>query len=182
MHFKPTPLEGAFLIEIEKKEDERGFFARTFCSNELRNIGLETTIVQINNSLSKKAGTLRGIHYQLSPKAETKIIRCISGSIFDLIIDLRPDSPSYLKHYGAQLDADNRSMMYVPKGFGHAFLTLEPDTEVIYMVSEFYSPEHERGLRWNDPRFAIEWPITPVVISDKDKIHPDFDPSYHLTL
>jgi dTDP-4-dehydrorhamnose 3,5-epimerase len=179
MKFNPTPLAGAYTIDLEKREDERGFFARLFCVNEYDQHGLDRNIVQINNSLSKDKGTLRGIHYQLAPKAETKIVRCIKGSLYDVIVDLRPESPTFLKWFGAELSAENRTMMFVPKGFGHAFLTLEENTEAFYMVTEFYSPENERGLRWNDPKINIEWPIEPVVISDKDQRHPDFDLHYH---
>jgi len=179
MKFIPTKLKDAYTIDLEKREDDRGFFARFFCINEYDEQGLDRNIVQINNSLSKDKGTLRGIHYQLAPKAETKIVRCIRGSLFDVIIDLRPDSPTFLQWFGAELSAENRTMMFVPKGFGHAFLTLEENTEALYLVTEFYSPENERGLRWNDPKIGIEWPIEPLVISDKDKSHRDFDINYH---
>jgi dTDP-4-dehydrorhamnose 3,5-epimerase len=136
--------------------------------------------VQVNNSLSAQKGTLRGMHYQLAPKAETKLVRCIRGALYDVILDLRPDSPTFGKSFGAELSAENRRMMYVPKGFGHGFVTLTDDTEAFYFVDEFYGPEQERGVRWNDPRFAISWPIEPVVISDKDRGHRDFDPAWHL--
>ena len=179
MKFNQTHLAGAYTIELEKREDERGFFARFFCVNEFDKEGLDRNIVQINNSLSKDKGTLRGMHYQLAPKAETKIVRCIKGSLYDVIVDLRPSSPTFLKWFGAELSAENRTMMFVPKGFGHGFLTLEENTEAFYLVTEFYSPEHERGLRWNDPKINIEWPIEPIIISDKDKIHRDFDINYH---
>jgi dTDP-4-dehydrorhamnose 3,5-epimerase len=179
MKFNPTPLSGAFTIDLEKREDERGFFARFFCVNEFDNNNADRNIVQINNSLSKDKGTLRGIHYQLAPKAESKIVRCIKGSLFDVIVDLRVDSPTFLKWFGAELSAENRTMMLVPKGFGHAFLTLEENTEALYLVTEFYSPENERGLRWNDPKIGIEWPIKPEVISEKDMNHPDFNLQYH---
>ncbi len=175
MKFIPTPLQGAYIIELEKREDERGFFARSFCVNEYDELKLEHTIVQINNSLSRQKGTMRGMHYQLPPKAETKIVRCIRGSLFDVIIDLRDGSATYGSWYGAVLSAENRCMMYVPKGFAHGFLTLEDDTEALYLVTEFYSPEHERGIRFNDPAFNIEWPIPPLVVSEKDTLHADFD-------
>lgn len=182
MKFTETPLKGAFLIDLEKREDERGFFARAFCVNEFKQHDLDANIVQINNSLSVDKGTLRGMHYQLAPKAETKIVRCIKGALFDVIVDLRKDSPTFLKWFGAEITADNRRMMYVPKGFAHGFITLEPHTEAFYMVTEFYAPEMERGIRYNDPALAIEWPIEPVVVSDKDLKHPDFNESYHLNL
>ncbi len=174
MKFNPTNLAGAYTIDLIKKEDERGFFARFFCINEFDNEGIDRNIVQINNSLSKDTGTLRGIHYQLSPKAETKIVRCIKGSLWDVIVDLRPESPTFLQWFGETLSAENRKMMFVPKGFGHGFITLEEDTEALYLVTEFYSPENERGIRWNDPAIGIEWPIVPNVVSEKDSNHPDF--------
>ncbi len=180
MKFIETPLKGAYTIELEKKGDDRGFFARFFCVNEYREQGLDGNIVQINNSLSARKGTLRGMHYQLAPKAETKVVRCIRGSLYDVILDLRPDSPTFGKHFGAELTADNRTMMYVPKGFAHGFITLGEDTEVLYLVTEFYSPELERGIRWNDPAFNIKWPSKPAVVSERDRNHPDFDRAYHL--
>jgi dTDP-4-dehydrorhamnose 3,5-epimerase len=180
MKFIETPLKGAFVIELEKRGDERGFFARTFCKKEFEANGLNNEIVQINNSLSKDKGTLRGMHYQLSPKSEDKIVRCIKGSLFDVIIDLRPDSETFKKWFGTELSAENRNMLVVPKGFAHGFITLEENTEAFYLVTEYYSPEHERGVRYNDPAFGIKWPIEPIVISDKDKNHPDFNPNYHL--
>ena len=180
MKFNKTKLDGSFVIDLDKREDERGFFARLFCINEFDQNQADRNIVQINNSLSRDKGTLRGIHYQLSPKSETKIVRCIKGSLWDVIVDLRPDSPTFLQWFGETLSAENRRMMFVPKGFGHGFITLEPDTEAIYFVTEFYSPEHERGLRWDDPKIAIEWPIEPVIISEKDSQHKDFDINYNL--
>jgi dTDP-4-dehydrorhamnose 3,5-epimerase len=180
MQFHKTPLPGSYVIELDKKGDERGFFARFYCTKEFAKQGLESDFVQVNNSLSVHQGTLRGIHYQLPPRGEAKLVRCIRGALWDVIVDLRPDSQTFGQWFGTELSADNRKMMYVPKGFGHAFITLEDNTEALYMVSEFYSPEHERGLRWDDPRFQIAWPAKPQVISDKDRSHPDFDPSYHL--
>ena len=180
MKFNKTKLNGSFVIDLDKREDERGFFARLFCINEFDQNQADRNILQINNSLSRDKGTLRGIHYQLSPKSETKIVRCIKGSLWDVIVDLRPDSPTFLQWFGETLSAENRRMMFVPKGFGHGFITLEPDTEAIYFVTEFYSPEHERGLRWDDPKIGIEWPIEPVIISEKDRQHKDFDINYNL--
>ena len=176
----PTPLEGVYLIDIEKKGDERGFFARAFCTEEFREAGLETTYVQANDSLSIEQGTLRGMHYQLPPFAETKLVKCISGSVYDVVVDLRKDSPSFKKWTGAVLTAENRTMMYVPEGCAHGFLTLEPNSEVFYLVSALYSPEYEKGVRWNDPTFNIAWPEEPKAISKRDSSHPDFNPSYHL--
>jgi len=181
VEFTKTPLEGAYLIDLKKIGDERGFFARAFCEKEFGEHGLATHFVQMNNSLAGAKGTLRGLHYQLAPSAETKVVRCIRGSLWDVIIDIRQDSPTFCQHFGAELTAENRRMMYVPKGFAHAFITLEDDTEAFYFVDEVYAPELERGIRWNDPKFGIEWPLEPAVISDKDQGHRDFDPAYHLT-
>ena len=180
MKFTETPLKGAYLIDLEKRGDDRGFFARVFCEREYQQHGLNHDIVQINTSLSKIKGTLRGMHYQLAPKAEDKIIRCLRGTLFDVIVDLRPESPTFLKHFAIELTGENRTMLYVPKGFAHGFITLEPDTEAFYLVTEYYAPDRERGLRYNDPKLGIPWPLEPVVISDKDKAHPDFNPAIHL--
>lgn len=175
MIFHETPLQNAYLIDIEKHCDERGFFARLFCNEEFAKYDLETHFVQANNSLSKEAYTLRGLHYQLNPKAEAKLIRCIHGSFYDVILDLRPASMTFGKSFGTILSANNRQMMYAPKGFAHGFLTLEPNTEIFYMVSTAYCKELERGLRWNDPYFNIYWPATPKVISKRDAEHSDFN-------
>lgn len=180
MKFVETPLAGAYTIELEKREDERGFFARFYCEREFGEQGLETRFVQINNSLSRDIGTLRGMHYQLEPEAEVKVVRALSGSLYDVILDLRRGSPTFGKSFGAELTGENRRMMYVPRGFAHGFLTLEADTEALYLVSAFYAPKEERGVRWNDPRFGIEWPSEPQVVSDKDRSHPDFDEAHHL--
>jgi dTDP-4-dehydrorhamnose 3,5-epimerase len=182
MIFTPTPLLGAYLIDLEKKGDDRGFFARTFCENEFSERNLVRHFCQVNNSLSAQKGTLRGMHYQLPPKAETKIVRCIRGALFDMIVDLRDGSPTFGKSFGAELSAENRRMMYVPKGFAHGFLTLADDTEAFYFVDEFYAPDHERCIRFNDPKFAFQWPAAPTVISDKDKNQADFDPMWHLEI
>jgi dTDP-4-dehydrorhamnose 3,5-epimerase len=179
MRFHATPLGGARLIELEKRGDERGFFARMFCEREFAAEGLETRFVNVNNSLSRMAGTLRGLHYQIGEAAEVKLVRCVRGALFDAIVDLRPNSSTYLRGFGETLSADNRLMMYVPRGFAHAILTLEPDTEALYLVSAHYAPQAERGLRWNDPRFDIGWPAVPREISAKDAGWPDFDPAYH---
>jgi dTDP-4-dehydrorhamnose 3,5-epimerase len=180
MIFTQTPLSGAYVIDLEKRGDDRGFFARAFCVNEFAAQGLATQFVQVNNSLSAQKGTLRGMHYQLAPKAETKLVRCIRGALFDVILDLREGSSTFGQSFGAELSAENRRMMYVPKGFAHGFVTLTDDTEAFYFVDEFYAPDEERGVRWNDPRFAIPWPVEPTVISDKDKAHRDFDAAWHL--
>lgn len=179
MIFTPTPLAGAYLIDLEKRGDDRGFFARMFCAKEFAHQGLECNFVQVNNSLTAKAGTLRGHHYQLAPNAEVKVVRCVRGSLWDAIVDLRPDSPTFRKWFAAELSAENRTMMYVPRGFAHAFLTLTDDVEAVYMVSNEYAPEHERGLRWDDPAVGIEWPISPTELSAKDTAWPDFDQEFH---
>ena len=181
MIFIEAPLAGVYLIDMEKRGDERGFFARAFCEREFAERGLATRIVQANNSLSARKGTLRGMHYQLSPKAETKYVRCIRGALHDIVVDLRRDSLTFGQSFGAYLTAENRRMMAVPKGFAHGFITLVDDTEAFYLVDEFYAPECERGLRWNDPKFAIQWPAEPTVISEKDQNYRDFDPAWHLS-
>lgn len=168
-------LPGAYVIDLEPRGDDRGFFARAFCQKEFADAGLVTTFVQANTSASKHRGTLRGLHYQLAPMAETKMVRCLRGAIWDCALDLRPESPTYGQWDGVELTAENRKMIYVPKGFAHGFYTLTDDAEVFYLVDEFYSAELERGVRWNDPRFAIAWPGEPAVISDRDRAHPDFD-------
>jgi len=180
MKFTETPLPGAFVINLEKRGDDRGFFARFFCEREFQARGLNSRIVQINNSFSRSRGTLRGLHYQLAPRAEDKIFRCLRGAIFDAILDLRPDSPTFRKSFAVELTAENRTMLYIPKGFAHGFMTLADDTETLYLVTEYYSPEHERGIRYNDPQFGIHWPLAPAVISDKDRNLPDFNPATHL--
>jgi dTDP-4-dehydrorhamnose 3,5-epimerase len=180
MKFLPTPLDGAFLIELEERGDARGFFARLFCEREFAAVGLENRFVQINNSLTRDEGTLRGMHYQLGEAAEVKVVRCVKGALWDAILDLRPDSPTFGQSFGAELSASNRQMMYVPRGFAHGFMTLAADTEALYLVSAFYAPERERGVRWNDPRFAMRWPVVPQVLSDKDANQRDFDPAWHL--
>lgn len=174
MKFEETPLRGAYIIELEKRGDERGFFARYFCEKEYRDQGLNPRIAQINNSLSAEAGTLRGMHYQVAPKQEVKVVRCLRGCLLDVIIDLRPESETFCKYFAVELSAENRKMLYVPEGFAHGFLTMRDDTEALYLVSEFYSPEHERGVRWNDPAFGIDWPREPSTISEKDRGWADF--------
>jgi dTDP-4-dehydrorhamnose 3,5-epimerase len=168
MKFTETKLKGAFVIEIEEKHDNRGFFARTFCAQEFEEHGLKATVAQCNMSFNHKEGTLRGMHYQLAPATETKLIRCIRGAIYDVVIDMRPDSPTYLEHIGVELTADNRCALYIPGMFAHGFQTLNDNTEVIYQVGEFYTPGYERGVRYNDPVFNIQWPLTVTEISDKD--------------
>jgi len=165
---KETSLEGNFLVNLELNNDERGFFARFFCVKEFSNYGMNTSWVQINNSMSKSLGTLRGLHFQRSPNAEVKLVRCLRGVIWDVVVDLRKGSETFGKWFGATLSDENRTMMYVPKGFAHGFISLEPDSEILYLVSDFYAPEAERTLLWNDPDVGIQWPIQPQVLSDKD--------------
>jgi len=174
--FAETKLRGAFIIEPERREDERGFFARVWCRKEFEARGLRTQVAQANISFSKEKGTLRGMHYQVAPDEESKLVRCTRGAIHDVMIDLRSDSATYMQWTGAELSAENRRMFYVPEGFAHGFLTLLDDTEVAYQVSQFYSPRSERGARYDDPAFRIEWPAEVRVISDKDKNWQDYLP------
>lgn len=180
MIFNNLHLDGAVLVELEKKEDERGFFARSFCEQEFAQHGLSSRFVQMNNSLSAMKGTLRGLHYQLTPMSEEKIVRCIRGALYDVILDLRTGSQTFGQWHGEELNENNRRMLYVPKGFAHGFITLSDNTEMFYFVSQSYSRERERGIRWDDPKFKIQWPMIPHYISDRDQRHPDFEPSHHL--
>jgi dTDP-4-dehydrorhamnose 3,5-epimerase len=182
MIFTEIRLRGAYLIDSERHEDERGFFARTFCEREFAAHGLATRITQTSISFSARKGTLRGMHYQLAPKAETKVVWCLRGALHDIILDLRPESPTFGQTFSTDLTAENRCMMYVPKGFAHGFLTLSENTEALYLIDEFYDPEYGRGIRWNDPKFAIQWPAQPVVMSEKDQNYRDFNPAWHLTV
>jgi dTDP-4-dehydrorhamnose 3,5-epimerase len=179
MIFHETPLPGSRLVDLNPLGDARGFFARVFCAEEFAAQGLETSFVQANASWSAEKGTLRGMHYQLPAASEVKLVRCVRGTVWDVILDLRPDSATYGKSFGAELTADNRRAMYVPRGFAHGFQTLVSDCELFYLVSAAYAKSGERGVRWNDPRFGIAWPMTPTEISDKDRSWPDFDPTFH---
>jgi len=172
--FAETKLKGVYVIEIEKLKDHRGFFARTWCKKEFEEHNLVSRVRQANVSYNKKKGTLRGMHYQLSPYEETKLVRCTMGAIYDVIIDLRPVSPTYTQWIGVELTAENYKMLYVPENFAHGFITFEDNTEVAYQVSQFYTPGSERGIRWDDPAFQIDWPLEVQVISDKDKNWPDY--------
>jgi dTDP-4-dehydrorhamnose 3,5-epimerase len=175
MIFSETELRGAYVVDIEPREDERGFFARAWCANEFAERGLSTRVVQVNASFNRRQGTLRGMHYQAAPHAEVKLVRCTRGAIFDVVVDLRPESPTYKRWTGVELTADNRRAFYVPEGFAHGYQTLVPDTETFYQVSEFYAPGAERGVRWNDPAFGIEWPEPEnAFVSEKDAAWPDF--------
>lgn len=178
MKFAPTSIPGAFLIEMEPRQDERGFFARSFCREEFLAHGLNPDIAQCNVSLNPRKGTLRGLHYQAAPHAEAKLVRCTQGALYDVIVDLRPKSPAFCRWFGVELTAANRRMLYAPEGVAHGFITLAPDTEVFYQMSRPYQPEAARGVRWNDPAFAIAWPERPMVISEKDRTLPDFDPAH----
>lgn len=179
MKFHASPLEGVLLVEQERHGDSRGFFARSFCEHEFEEAGIESRFVQINNSLSSRRATLRGFHYQLPPAAEVKVVRCVRGALWDVVADLRPASPTFGRWFAAELNAENRLMMIVPRGCAHAFLTLTDDVEVFYLVSDAYAPALERGLRWNDPWLSVDWPLQPAEISAKDAAWPDFDPAFH---
>lgn len=172
MRFIETPIGGAFVIEIEPACDERGFFARTFCEDEFRAHGLRSDMAQCSVSFNDRRGTLRGMHYQTAPHEEAKLVRCTMGAIHDVVLDLRPDSPTRHRSYGNKLTADNRRMLYVPEGCAHGFITLSDNAEVFYQISTVYAPAASRGVRWNDPAFSIVWPIEPVIISDRDAQWP----------
>jgi dTDP-4-dehydrorhamnose 3,5-epimerase len=172
MIFTETRLPGAFLIDLERKEDSRGFFARVFCVEEFRAKGLNPRVAQCSISFSRRKGALRGLHWQVPPKSEDKLVRVSRGAIYDVIVDLRPDSPTYLQHVGIELTADNGRMLYIPKGFAHGHQTLADETEVFYQMSELFAPEYARGARWNDPAFAITWPMHVTSISEKDRQWP----------
>jgi len=177
MRFIETDLPGAFVIDLERREDERGFFARAWCEEELSAHGLNTRVSQCNLSFNERRGTLRGLHYQAPPHAEVKIIRCTRGAVYDVIVDVRPESDTYTRWVGVELTAENRRLLYIPEGFAHGYLTLEDETETFYQVSEPYTPDAERGARWNDSAFGIEWPEAgELVISEKDRSWPDFRP------
>lgn len=172
MIFSETKLRGAFLIDPEVREDERGFFARTFCQREFEAHGLKPGVAQCNLSFNQQAGTLRGLHYQAPPVAETKLVRCTRGAVLDVIVDLREGSPTYLQHVAVELSEDNRRALYVPELFAHGYQALTDGAEVTYQVGEFYTPGYERGLRFDDPRLAIPWPLPVTVMSDKDRAWP----------
>jgi len=172
MKIKQTPLQNAFVIEPEPFTDDRGLFARVFCKQELQSILHDKNIVQVNHSMTRQKGAIRGMHFQYPPKAEIKMVKCICGSVFDVIIDLRKGSPSFLKWHGETLSAKNMKMMYVPEGFAHGFQTLQPNSELLYLHTEFYNPEHEGSVFYDDPKIGIKWPLKVTEISDKDKRYP----------
>lgn len=169
-----TKLKGAYIIDVKRIEDERGFFGRSFCRKEFEEHGLNVNVVQSNVSYNKQKGTLRGLHMQMAPYAETKLVRCTRGAVYDVIVDLRADSETFKQWIAVELSADNYRMLYVPEGFAHGFLTLQDDTDVTYQVTQYYTPQAEHGYRWNDPTFDIKWPMEPLVISIKDQSHPLF--------
>jgi dTDP-4-dehydrorhamnose 3,5-epimerase len=176
MNFEPTPLPGAWVIRPEYYRDERGFFARSYDRGEFESRGMNPDIAQCNISHNPRRGTLRGMHFQVAPHAEAKLVRCTRGSLYDVIIDMRPSSSTYLKHFGIVLDAENRLALYIPEEFAHGYLTLADDTEVFYQMSAFYQPGAARGLRWNDPAFGIACPSEVTVIAERDRDYPDFLP------
>jgi dTDP-4-dehydrorhamnose 3,5-epimerase len=172
VRFAETPLAGAFVVEIEPLEDERGLFARSFCQQEFRKHGLDPAVAQCNVSVNLRRGTLRGLHYQAAPHEEAKLVRCTRGAIWDVIVDLREDSPARLKWFAAELSADNHRALYVPRGFAHGFQTLTDSAEVFYQMSEFYRPEGARGIRWDDPAIGIRWPLPDPIVSERDRKLP----------
>lgn len=177
MTFQETKLRGVFYIQVERKPDDRGFFARAWCHKEFQEQGLNANLVQCSLSFNARQGTLRGMHYQAEPYPETKLVRCTMGAIYDVVVDLRPGSPTYKQWIGAALTAANRDMLYIPAGCGHGFLTLEDESEVFYQMSEFYHPDLSCGVRWNDPAFQIAWPGEVKVISERDRTYPDITES-----
>jgi dTDP-4-dehydrorhamnose 3,5-epimerase len=172
--FEPTPLPGAFVIAPERLRDERGYFSRTFCRRDFEERGLNPVVAQCNVSFSAKRGTLRGMHFQRPPHAEAKLVRCTAGAIYDVAIDLRPDSPTFRRHFGVRLDPSEDRMLYIPEGFAHGFLALEDETSIFYQMSESYAPSHAAGVRWDDPAFGIAWPFAPTVMTERDRTYPDF--------
>ena len=176
MRFEPAGLDGAWVLPLERHEDPRGFFARLWCADELARRSLHATLQQCSLSYNRLAGTIRGMHYQAAPREEVKIVRCIRGGIFDVLLDLRPDSPTYTRWIARELTAENRLAFYVPKGVAHGFQTLTDDAEVLYLIGEQYDPALARGVRWDDPAFAIDWPLPAGTMSHRDRSYPDFAP------
>jgi dTDP-4-dehydrorhamnose 3,5-epimerase len=175
MVFNELDIRGAFLVEVDARSDHRGFFARTFCQREFAEHGIAVCIAQSSISLSKRRGTVRGLHFQRSPSRETKLVRCERGAVFDVIVDLRPSSATYTRHVALELDENNHRAVYVPPGVAHGFQTLENDTEVLYCMGDYFEPDLATGVRWNDPAFGIRWPIQDVTIVDRDASYADFD-------
>ena len=179
MIFEPTPIVGAFVVRPEPQADERGFFARLWCREEFAKHGIAAGIEQSSVSVNPRAGTLRGMHFSWAPALEGKLVRCGRGRVFDAIVDLRPSSPSFLKHYERELDAPSYSALYVPPGVAHGFQTLADDCEVVYMMTDVYRPELAAGVRYDDPVFGLRWPLAVTAIADRDRGYPDFDPVAH---
>ncbi len=175
MKFSQTNLPGVILIDVEPINDERGMFARVWCKEEFKQAGLSTELSQFSISYNKSRGTLRGMHYQLPPHAETKVIRCTQGSVYDVVIDLRANSPTYKQWYGCELSAQNHRMLHIPEGLAHGFITLVDNTEMLYQISVSYAAQSAHGVRWDDPSFNINWPLLPMIISARDTSYPDFD-------
>ena len=178
MNFIPTPLRGSYIIEVEPFTDERGWFARFYCRNEFEAIGHHKEWMQLNHSASYKKGTIRGMHFQQQPFAEIKMVKCIAGSVYDVIIDLRKDSETFLQWFGTELSAGNKKMLYIPEGFAHGFQCLEDNCELIYHHSEFYKPGAEAGIRYDDPQVKIGWPLNVTMISPRDELHPWLDKNF----
>jgi len=178
MKFKETPLKGSFVIDLQPVEDERGWFARYYCKDEFKSIGHTKEWVQLNHSVTNKKGSLRGMHYQLKPFTEIKLVRCISGAVFDVIVDLRKGSESFLQWFGVELSAVNKKMIYIPEGFAHGFQCLIDDCQLLYHHTEFYRPGAEGGIRYKDPLINISWPLDVTFISTRDKEHPVLDKSF----
>ena len=173
MIFTPTPLAGGWIVDLERHEDERGYFARTWCRREFEAQGLDGALVQSSLSHNPRRGTLRGLHWQAPPHAEVKLVRCSRGAIWDVMVDLRPDSPTYTRHFGAELTAANGRALYIPEGFAHGFVTLADDSDVVYQMSAYYEPAAGRGARWNDPAFGIVWPVRDPILHPRDASYPD---------
>lgn len=180
MIFSELAVAGSYLIEAEPHVDERGLFARTFCRREFEAHGLDPCVAQCNTSFNPHRGTLRGLHFQIAPHAETKLVRCTAGAVYDVVVDLRPASPTHLRWAAVELSAASRNAIYVPKGCAHGFLTLTNETEIHYQMGAFYEPSAGRGVRWNDPLFAIEWPATPALVSERDASYSDFSPQMNV--
>ena len=174
MIFTDTPLSGVVVVDLDRREDERGFFARSWCRREFQEHGLSDGLVQCSVSYNRRKGTLRGVHFQAEPCREAKLVRCTMGSMYDVVLDLRPASPTYKRWHAVELTAMNRRALFIPAGVAHGFQTLVDDTEVFYQMDEYYAPGSARGIRWNDPSFAIRWPLPEPMLSDRDRAYPDF--------
>ncbi len=172
MKFRKTPLSGVIVVDLDRHEDDRGFFARSFCEKEFSEQGIASRFVQCNVSFNKRKGTLRGMHYQAAPHEEDKLVRCTMGAVHDIVVDIRPGSPTYLKHFAIELSASNRTALFVPRGFAHGFQVLKDESEVFYQMSEFFHPESARGLRWDDPALRLGWPLRDPILSDRDRGYP----------